>query len=264
MPSFNYTGRVKIPKKNCKILLEEDKGNLVVSADLDLEEYEFDGNASISLFAYEGYTSEEFDLGTVGDQKVIRKEPLYEFSVGHIAAVKFRVLVIGQGGVILGRVDALTPVIPGDERKKSGRRSILPFVEDPNLGQRIWKLNFGDGTAPTVAINRNIGDWNAYAKEIDFVAIAYPQIIREIASWVLGQELEEDTPGYEWVVFLKNLGFDPTDPESAPINDDDDLKRNEWLDDLSIAFANKNHFLDSVTSMRREDGMSDLASEEEN
>ena len=81
---------------------------------------------------------------------------------------------------------------------------------------------------------------------------------------MLDQELEEDTPGYEWVVFLKNLGFDPTDPESAPINDDDDLKRNEWLDDLSIAFANKNHFLDSVTSMRREDGMSDLASEEEN
>ena len=96
MPSFNYTGRVKIPKRICKILLEEDKGNLVVSADLDLEEYEFDGNSSISLFAYEGYTSEEFDLGTVGDQKVIRREPLSEFSVGHIAAVKFRVLVIGQ------------------------------------------------------------------------------------------------------------------------------------------------------------------------
>tara|TARA_B100001250_G_scaffold133964_2_gene114540 strand:+ start:1252 stop:2046 length:795 start_codon:yes stop_codon:yes gene_type:complete len=264
MPAFNYTGRVKIPKKNCEILLEEDQGRLVVTAGLKLEEYEFDQNALIRLLAYEGYTSEHFDLGTVGAQNEIRREPLQEFSSGHIAAVKFRALVIGEGGMLLGEADALRPIIPGEERKKSGKRSILPFVEDPNLGQRIWKLNLGDGIQPTVAINRDIGDWNAYAKETDFVAIAYPQIVREIASWVLVQELEEDSPGYEWVVFLKNLGFDPYDPESAPINNDDDGKRNEWLDDLSIAFANNNNFLDSVISLRRDEEMADLISEVDN
>ncbi len=262
MPVFNYTGRVKIPRKHCEILLENDQGRLVVTAGLKLADYEFDQNALIRLFAYEGYTAEGFDLGTVGAQKEIRKEPISVFSVGHIAAVKFRVLVIGEGGIILGRADALTPTIPGEELKKTGRKSILPFVEDPNLGQRIWKLNFGDGTLPTVAINRHIGDWNAYAKETEFAAIAYPQIIREIASWVLDQELEPDIPGYEWVVFLKSLGYDPYDPESAPISDDDDAKRNEWLDELAIAFANNHRFLESVISLRQDEDVADLISGE--
>ena len=242
MPRLNYTNREKINREHCEILLESDADTLTVTAGLKTDSYGFPSEALITLVAYQGYTVEPFSLGTVGNQTEIRNQILVQFSSSNMSTVLFRVLVIDPSGKLLGRADQLRPVIDGEISPK-GRTPILPFSSNKSLGQRIWKINFA-ANRPEIWINEGISDWNAFARSPLFQSIAYPQIIREIAMWVINEDIEEDMEAYHWVKFFRSLGYDTRDAPKPGIADDDD--RNEWLDDLTEAFCKRHDFLDQL------------------
>jgi hypothetical protein len=126
------------------------------------------------------------------------------------------------------------PELPDEEKRD--RIPLLLFQASDDLGQRLWRLDLS--AEPTVEINRDVGDWNAFARQEMFVCLVYPELIRAIARWELEQKREpdDDTP---WTRFLRGLGYDPAD---AP-DEEDEIERERWLDNVAGSFAIRHELL---------------------
>ena len=247
MARLNFTGRKKILRKDVRAEVSSEDGKLELTAKLNCtgdSGYEFPDDALIIIEARIRQTFMRFRLGTVADQEGIRREHLFEFDATAAGALLLDVRVVAPNGLLLGSAKGVPPVLPDEDTRD--RIPLLPFHASDELGQRLWRLDLsGD---PIVEINRGVGDWNAFGRQEMFVALVYPELIRAIAQWELDQKREPDENA-PWTRFLRELGHDPADAPDA----DDEIHREEWLDDVTGSFAVRHALLEKL-ELEEEEG----------
>lgn len=240
MTRLNYTNRQRLKRRHCILGLDVEDNHLLLTANLDTGSYKFDPKAKIILEAQRQTNIVRLNLGTVEGQTGLQREHLVDFDKRSASTLTFTMKVVSPGGGtngrILGIAKQLKVALPGES--DNVHQGILPFRASEDLGQRIWKLDLS-GEEPVVLVNRNVGDWNAFARSPSFCALVYPEMIRSVARWEVEKDHDPDDISQPWGIFLRRLGYDPS---SAP----DDNLLEDWLDDLASDFSDRNSLLELV------------------
>ena len=118
------------------------------------------------------------------------------------------------------------------------RRPLLKPVPDA-LDQLLWKLDI-ESDPPRLLVNKDAQPtWKEMARSPDFIALVYPEVLRQLLSYTLLIDLwvedDEDT-GWEtdWIRFARNVGGLPAPPPPA-----DREGRQGWIDEAVSAFARR-------------------------
>lgn len=243
MTRLNYTGRQRITRDKVRLRIKELSGKIL----LDVERLELNGlhlpdNAKVIVEAYRQTARRRVPCGTVGALCLPTSVALAEFDVPD--GLLFRLKVVGTGdadGKLLAAGDRIPAVTDNDG---GARKPILPFRPSSDLGQQLWRLETED--EPMVLINVGVGDWKGFARQPRFQMLVFPELVRQVARWVLDNmdEAEErDGAAAIWRRFLADLGKDPVaDPP-------EEGEEAQWADDVAAAFARKYKFLDRMNAL---------------
>lgn len=259
MPTrLNYTNRLKLPldKLIFNIHPDANDGPATFDAQLDLDELKPDMNdAHVFVEAWHQSTRMRFDWGTVESllPPPESRRQLTEFEDWE--HVTFRVKVTDmthESGKILAWRKRITPHGPKDHPESD----ILSF-RNRKLDGLIWDMEF-DTTGPIVCIDPRAGDCQAIGQNPQFIASAYPEIMRRILikAFIIdrndGDDHDDDEENWS-CIWLKDfikpvLGID--DP--LPPLEDLDVRR-EWIDEAVRVFARKNNLRQSWNPQLQED-----------
>lgn len=230
---LNYTGRKKIESRHAKIVVHrEGAERRRFSAALELASYQFQSDARVVVEAYRQTTVMRFDFGTVS---LLRPPPSCELGdFDSEDAILFRVLVTDTSlryGMLLGAIDQIRPTDPAEPDED--RKSLLP-VEPGDLGEQVWRLEFG--AEVVLQVNRALPDWRQTVMSPNFKALVYPSIVRQVLTriLILDEYDDDDDPDNwrsNWLTFAKRI---PGVPSPIPAESDE---REEWIESVSAALA---------------------------
>ena len=241
---FNYTKRQKIPRSQISLAWiepDEPSGPISFQGAIDSAlDPPLPPEAAIHIEAYNGPLTMRFYCGTVAAPEIPEDNQLTNFPPG--IRPNFRVKVTLPDDPrkrLLARADSVSPMSPEDA--KAGRVSILP-VERIDLKDQLWRVDMEDIDAPKLQLNSTVTeprDIASMASEGDFLALAYPAVMRQILSTVLNSETAmEDHP---WISFGTRLASShPPDPDEFDDNDELSEERSEWIDQAVAGFATLN------------------------
>lgn len=230
---LNYTGRKKIDSRHVKIVVHrEGAERRRFDAELNLASYQFQGDARVVVEAYRQTTVMRFDFGSVLLLRPPASCELGDFDSDD--AILFRVLVTDttrRHGMLLGSIDRIRPSDPAEPDEN--RKSLLP-VEPAELGDQIWRLEFG--AEVVLQINRDLPDWRQTVMSPNFKALVYPAIIRQVLTkaLILDEHDDDDDPENwrsNWLIFAKRI---PGVPSEIPAETDE---REEWIETVTAALA---------------------------
>jgi hypothetical protein len=251
---FNYTGRMKIPRRAVAVTLLQDRnGAPAFDIRFDLSSLKLPGHAKVYVEAYHRASYMRFDYGRVSDIRVPQESERRLTAIEGGGTAQFRVKVVdetAEHGCVLAEADGVTPLEAGDARAK--RTPLLPVVV-MDLGPQVWRIEFetADGR-PVLELNKQVsGVAQIAANDDEFCALVYPAVIRQILYRVLRIERFTDTDGpkddwrVQWLRFACNLPgvLAPYRPE----NDDDEraeAKHVEWIEEVAERFCSQNRTLD--------------------
>ena len=162
-----------------------EDGRTWFDLELDLEDYGFPEDALVRVEAWRSNTVQRWMLGTVGALKMPARDERRLSDVTD--AAQFRVLVVAgdNSGLLYGLSKDLRPVkrqTEGDESDE-GRTSdsMLPVEVVDDLGEEVWRLDFGDGDVPALQVNGRINSiTEIVANDPAFRSLIMPDILRAI------------------------------------------------------------------------------------
>lgn len=245
---LNYTNRKRLKLGDISIIVRASK-DIAPSfgARLDLSDYSFPPDANVFIEAYRQAMLMRFPCGTVGALICSDNQTLKQFE--STEDVLFRVKVVaacGNAGIILGEADQIRPST--EEQRSENREPLLPVHYDPGLRDLPFRLSF-EGEKPVILINGTIPGRESFGSSTEFLALVFPQILREILTRVLLIEqwefdsTEGLTPDYEdddwrnqWLRFSLNI---PGVTNIPPPDEKGEQERISWIDDTVAAFARR-------------------------
>jgi hypothetical protein len=230
---LNYTARQRIAREDADIVLRGEGTEARFDAHLQLAGYHFPPDARVFVEAYRQTMLMRFDFGTVSAPAPPEERALTEFPSAD--EVLFRVKVTATSvrpGVLLGEADQLRPREP--EQKPERRVPLLPVVPD-DLGDEIWRVDFGDRTS--LVVSKNLHDWKQTAASHLFRALVFPAAMRQILERILLVEryTETDDPHSwqsQWLQFAAQIPGSGALPVRGTSDDFD-----EWIENAVGAFA---------------------------
>jgi hypothetical protein len=206
---FNYTGRQRITRDRVHLAILRGETCPELTAKVDLDGLDFAPTDRVVIEVHLQSVLERIEMGSAAAPKSLVAIPLRRFT--EIDGLRCRVKVIATeepgAGMIRGIADHLRP--RGDATDEQAGRSLLPFVPDATLGQRVWRLDTSEDS-PIVRVNPMGGDWRTIVREPRFAQLVMPELLDGIVRWVASMRLgdEEDGPIADWVAFVDALGVD--------------------------------------------------------
>jgi hypothetical protein len=243
---LNYTGRVRLARRDTQIFLEEQNDKLSFNADLHLEDYQLPADALVFVEAYRQAIWMRFHFGTVGAPLPPSNRLLSEFDTPDDVRFRVKVTKATDQHILLAVADEI-PLRRADEQK--GKRLPLLPVKPHDLGHEVWRLDFSDDK-PRLLINSAAGDWRAIGRSPAFNALVYPSALREVLTRVLiidGHDDSDDLSDWRslWLRFAASLPAMGLPPE-------EDEAKYEWIDSAVLAFAKKSGAFVRFTDFWRE------------
>jgi hypothetical protein len=236
--TFNYTGRRPILRKDVSVIVRSTGSGWTFDADLRLAHYKFPHNAEVWVEAHRQNLWMQWSWGTFSAIRVPVNRQLAEFDVPD--GVIFRVRVALPAGQesrkLVGEVDGIQPVKAGEADDR--RRHLIVPVPDA-LDQELWKLDL-EHEPPQLLVNRDAKpSWKELARSPHFVALVYPEVLRQILTKVLVNEDwcdDEECADWQsdWIRFARNLGGLPPIPMAGL-----ELEREAWVEEAVAAFARR-------------------------
>lgn len=237
---FNYTGRIRIPRKRIEIIFNRQNGKITsfVLNKLDLQEFNLPPDSKIYVEAYYRTELKRFEYGVVRDIKPGQTGDLGDMA--YTENLKFRIIIANPSNwKILAHADRIAP-------EPAETKSILP-VEFCDLGNLVWRIEYeGDDGGPILCINSKIPDVENMAKrDSGFFMHVYPSAIREILThmvFVEGVDSVTDPSSdwhKNWLTFSRMPGADPPEVLDPKNQDFEKEKALEWIDDIVENFCNK-------------------------
>ena len=235
---FNYTGRRRIELQRVSIELQEpqDGGTPTFTAELDLSEVDLPSDAPLVIIAQRDRTAMRFPWGTAGAPTPPEDRRLVDVPVNP----HFRVTVLAPdgSGKLLALADQIHPT-------RANRRESLLWLEEKDLGQEVWRLDFpdSDGSNPTLQVNRNIPEISNLASRDDvFLAPLVPEILRSIlARALLVEDIDPAEPDTQtswgrWMGFTRRF-YAADYPEIDVDGNRDRTSVSNWIEAAVAAFT---------------------------
>lgn len=238
---LNSTGRKRIAKGDVQVSIRASERDEPPIFDLqpNLSDYGFPMDARVRVEAWRSNAVQRWDFGRVGDMDEPSENERRLTEVP--TAAQFRVIVVaGDGsGLLLGQTGGIRPALPV--------RSLLPVRETDDLGQEVWRVDFGDGMdSPELLVNQNVeGISDIIRHEASFRSLVFPGVLRTIlthALLVMRQDPDDDEGPWEgWFRLARELVPDhepPSMEHDASAGDHAD-GINKWIDCVCGAFADR-------------------------
>ena len=235
----NRTGRRRITRDHAQVSVRapESEEAPIFDASLDLTSYGFPDDARVRVEAWRNNAVQRWDYGTAGALEPPGDADRKLTDVP--ASAQFRVLVVaGDGsGLLLGHVPNIRPVLP--------RRSLLPVRESDELGDEVWRVDFGDGMdRPELLINPSVdGISEIVRSDESFRALVLPDVLRTILAHVVlverGDPDDSESPWEGWFTIARTLLPDEEPPalQHSAADDSEIAEANRWIDRVVAAFA---------------------------
>jgi hypothetical protein len=233
---FNYTGRKRIDRKDVRISLTSEEGDITFDANLDsLRKYDLPKDASVFVEAYRQTNWMRFHFGNIGAISPPHNRALAIFDSPE--GIHFRVKVTASGTAhnILAEADGI-PLLASDAVDDE-RTSLLPVKPQKGM-KEVFRVDFS-GTEPILLINSDIGSYTDIVTSPIFAGIAYPAILREILTRIVIVDEQEESDELDnwksrWMKFCNLL------PSVIPfVADGTDDDKTEWIDSVVSSFAKK-------------------------
>lgn len=248
MTRINYTGRQRIAREAVRLRVRSMPAAPVLDVlSLGLDSVRVPAEAEVVVEAYRQTAYMRFYAGTVANPVLFTDELLYQFDAPE--SIRFRVKVVGTGeqrGKVLAQADQIRAAL--EDAETPPQTSLLVIAPKP-LGQILWRLEFNNDE-PELMVNSDVGDWKTFAATPAFQAFVLPEVLRQIASWVLTEvkSMDDDDESVLalWVKFFGTIGYDPKE-----VDDSDESKKN-WIEDVVAYFGRAHRFRDLVRDLTGE------------
>ena len=231
---FNYTHRIRIRRKDIRILLSQENGQFSFDADLTaLADYDLPPESSVFVEAYRQTNWMRFEFGQVGAITPQKNRDLSQFDSPE--GLLFRVKVTPKGDIhtLLAEADRIP--LTGPDESEGERNPLLP-VKPQKLGEEIYRVDFSGGP-PILLINSEAGNYADIGHSPAFVSLVYPAVLREILTRVLFVKKHDDASNPEdwqsqWVRFAS------LPPGIGDLPDLEDIDgRTDWIEKAVTAFS---------------------------
>ena len=242
MARLNFTDRKRITRDFVAIDLREvDQGLELDAAVHDLSPLALPADASVFVELQRRVQSVRHSLGTVANPTRITSQLIEEFDSP--VGIVMRVIVVASDGSgrLLAVADKLKPATGNGE---DGRSPLLVFRGSSTMGEEVWRLDLSNDI-PVVEVNNAVGDWNAFARSSTFVAVVYPEVLRQITIWAIGLGVpdDDDAPNSAWARFIETLGL----PTSAwPMVGDDEDDTADLVNEVVATFCRRHKFASQI------------------
>ena len=236
---LNSTGRRRITRNHAQVSVRAPEGDdpAIFDASLDLSSYGFPDDARVRVEAWRSNAVQRWDYGTAGALEPPSDEDRQLTDVP--ASAQFRVIVVaGDGsGLLLGHAPNIRPVLP--------RRSLLPVRESDELGDEVWRVDFGDGMdRPELLINPSVEGISEIVRSDEaFRSLVMPDVLRTILAHVVLVERQDpnddEGPWGGWFEIARALLPDEEPPhlQHQGTTDAEIADANRWVDRVVAAFA---------------------------
>ena len=135
-----------------------------------------------------------------------------------------------------------------------GRESMLPVELVDDLGEEVWRLDFGEGEPPTLEVNRAVeGITDIVAHDSAFRSLVMPDIFRAILHRaILVDRIDPDdsepNAWSDWIELAKHHASDAEIPSLTDTADDQQrIDALEWVDTAVRSFAAQSGFSAATT-----------------
>lgn len=238
---LNSTSRKRIVREHAQVLLRETKQDAppVFDLTLDLASYRFPSDAQVRVEAWRSNAVQRWDFGTVGglappsdDERQLSEVP---------SSAQFRVIVVaGDGsGLLLGHAPNIRPVLP--------RKSLLPVRESGELGDEVWRVDFGDGMdQPELLINPTVDGISEIVRSDDaFRSLVIPDVLRTILTHIVLVERQDpddnEGPWEGWFAIARALVPNEELPYlgRSTAGETEVAAATAWIDRVVESFADK-------------------------
>ena len=234
---LNGTDRSRIDQQHARVSLREAEGGerRIVDVTLELAGYGFPDDARVRVEAWRDRAVQRWDWGAAGAPL---SPPEDERRLTLPDSAQFRVIVVaGDGsGLLYGHAPNIRPVLP--------RRSLLPVRESADLGDEVWRVDFGDGMdQPELLINPNVEGISEIVRGDEaFRSLVMPDVLRTILRHIVlivRDDPDDDEGRWDgWFDIARHLL--PDEPPQPLRDDADDAEKaaaSRWIDRVVEVFA---------------------------
>jgi len=142
-------------------------------------------------------------------------------------------------GKIIARSSKVTRFLTG------GAKSLLT-VEPAPLGSQVWRLQIEEDRGPVLEINSRISNIKGLITSSVFGSLVNPEILRQIADWVLVNYEQFEVPGsvgFLWRQIIDDLGVELDESDLSDVQE-----REELCGQLEEAFALRHKSVEALLS----------------
>jgi hypothetical protein len=243
---LNFTGRKRIPRERVQIEVFDGLPR-TFSAAISLHDINLPDDAAVYLEATcAGSTVlQRFDFGRVG--KIAPKSsPRLTEVQGENVFFTLKVVDISEVfGRILGVAENIRPERAGTQTV-AGRRGILP-IEETDLDQEIWKLEFREHDVFLLVNKRIPGLVDRVSADPMFYALIYPEVVRQVLTRAIAENVEPDDADERWPLLWLRFGRGLHPEFQAPPGVDDSREEVlEWVDEVVAGFCEQHGLRDKL------------------
>ncbi len=232
----NPTGIKRIDRSDIDISVSyiEDKRDAFILHSLEVEKHGLPKNSTLWMTVYAGFTEDRINLGTIKEPKIPFSDSLSQ--IDNLKPLLFRVFICEpETQKIIASCEGFAA---RKDTEEEGASPILP-VEQGDLGERLWRLEAGEGSQPILIVNNDPGLMmiNKLGKDAEphYRALIIPEAINQALEYVARTNTDADWKK-AWISFITNLGIkspDELDPETP-----NEIR--EWADDVVNAWLKTN------------------------
>lgn len=235
---LNHTGRQRIRRDHVVVALRRaDRGEApIFDLELDLTSYGLPADARVRIEAWRGNAVQRWDYGTA---QMPTPPPDEERRLTEVPeSAQFRVIVVaGDGsGLLLAHAPNIRPVLP--------RRSLLAVRESDELGDEVWRVDFGAGMdLPELLINPAVDGISEVVRgDATFRSLVMPDVLRTIlAHIVLVERADPEDDEGPWGGWFEQARARFRDEEPPHLDRNADSSEvaaaNRWIDKIVEIFA---------------------------
>jgi hypothetical protein len=250
--TLNYTQRSRIEIGWFRFRLKRD-GEFLVAQLLSFDHSKLPGlptDSKVVLNCFLGRVGNvRIECGTISNLLTNVEQ---RFWVGEQCLFQTHLLVSdvsdASRGKILARSSKVTRFLTG------GAKSLLT-VEPAPLGSQVWRLQIEEDRGPVLEINSRIGNFKSIVTSHYFSSLVNPEILRQIADWVLVNYEQFEIPGSIgslWRQIIDDLGVELAESDLA-----NDQERQELCIQLEEAFALRHKSVEALLRGDEEENSDD-------
>ena len=256
---FNHTGRRTIAQRLAQVTLRKlASEEACFEIELDLNTYGFPGDARVRVDAWRSNAVQRWDFGTVDDLRQPSQADRLLRDVPESAAFRVAVVAADDSGLLYGLSSKLTPrrTTTGDDEEQAVESLLHVEVVD-DLGQEVWRLDFGDEEPPVLQLNKSVdGIDQIIERDAAFRALVIPEVFRAILQRaVLVARVDPDDPEPNaWTDWLELAKQQAPEAEVPALNDPSNASQRDaalsWIEQVVQQFASQEE-LQAASAYRR-------------